>query len=354
MQTQKRTRANSQKKAGGPSRSGRNSNSSRPKMGYAPVAMSRAVGTGRIPRINSNGGVTHIDHTEYFYSVASTAADYAVVSYPLNPGVAAIFPWLSTIAQRYEKYRFRQLSFDYHTRAATSQVGTVGMVFDFDALDPAPSSQMQALTYQDKVADSPWKDMCLRVDLAQGDRMPVRYTRAGQPSGSYDIKTYDLGNLHIFVDGVAASTNLGLLEVNYSVDLFTPQVQDPVGGLLYNDAGANATHVLGTATTANADAQALLPGSMTGTGVFTFNQAFEGILTFDIVGTVLTANLALVPAGIGAAATSMWQLANAAGTAVVGGAKITAQPGSTITPTITATTVTETSFVFSKCGYNQA
>jgi hypothetical protein len=136
-----------------------------------------------------------------------------------------MFPWLSQVAQRYETYKFRKLLFEYHTRAATSQVGTVGLVFDFDAEDPAPASQMEALSYHDKCADSPWKDDCVVLDLAQGDRLPIRYTRAGTPTGNYDIKTYDVGNLHVFTDGVASSTNLGLLEVKYVVDLYTPQIQ---------------------------------------------------------------------------------------------------------------------------------
>jgi hypothetical protein len=271
----------------------------------------------------------------------------------LNPGVAAIFPWLSSVAQRYEKYRFRSLSFDYHTRAATSQVGTVGMVFDFDAQDPAPTSQMMALTYHDKVADSPWKDMCLRTDLAQGDRMPVRYTRAGQPSGSFDLKTFDLGNLHIFTDGVAASTNLGLLEVNYSVDLFTPQIQDPVGGYVYNNAGLDATHLIGTVSSFVPDAQALLPGVASATNTFTFNQAFDGLLAYNIQGTVLSANLDPHAAGSGALSSTGTSVVNAAGTQVVGYCKVSAQPGTVIVPTITATTVTSVAYIFARVGYLQ-
>jgi len=228
------------------------------------------------------------------------------------------------------------------------------MVFDFDAQDAAPLSQMEALTYHDKVADSPWKDSCLRVDLAQGDRFPVRYTRAGLPSGTYDIKTYDLGNLHVFVDGVAASTNLGLLEVNYSIDLFTPQVQPSVGGtLLQTTGGMDRTHLFGTVATSASDPQSVLPGKLTSTSVFTFDQTYEGLVCFSFVGTDLS-GFSPVASG-GGIASLLWEQFKGDATAGAGWFRVSATPGTTITPVLaTGTTVTASNFVFARLGYYQA
>jgi len=262
-----------------------------------------------------------------------------------------MFPWLSQVAQRYETYKFRKLQFEYHTRAATSQVGTVGLVFDFDAEDPAPASQMEALSYHDKCADSPWKDQCALLDLAQGDRLPIRYTRAGTPGGNYDIKTYDVGNLHVFVDGVAASTNLGLLEVKYVVDLYTPQIQNPVGGATNGLTGLNATHLFGTDFGAG-DLQAILVGSADSTGqVFTFNQTWSGLVAVRVIGTVLSADWAPVVAG--GSAQVIGQIVNGAATNVYAIVRIRAVPGTTLTPTITATTVTRVDYYFGSCAYTQ-
>ncbi len=311
--------------------------------------MSRAVVSQRIPQIASNGNTTRISHSEFFASVTSAGTDFAVSSYPCNPGVASMFPWLSQVACRYETYKFRRLQFEYHTRAATSQVGTIGLVFDFDAEDSAPTSQMMALSYHDKCADSPWKDQCVQLDLVQGDRLPVRYTRAGSPSSDYDIKTYDIGNLHVFVDGVAASTNLGLLEVRYVVDLYTPQIQDPVGGRFYSSAGLDATHLIGSNWAG--DAQAIAVGASTSTQVFTFNQTWEGLIAFSILGTVLSADFAPVVAN--GTASVLTQIVNAGATQVTGYMRVRAVPGTTLTPTITATTVTGTNFYFGSGSYVQ-
>lgn len=318
---------------------------------YAPVAMTKSLGTRSIPSIQSNGSVTHIRHSEFFASVTSLSDAYAVQSYPCNPGVASLFPWLSQVAQRYETYKFRELTFILRTRAAATQVGTVGLVFDFDANDDAPSSQMMALSYHDKSADAPWMLQTLKLDLAQGDKLPTRYTRPGLPASNYDLKTYDLGALHVFTDGVAASANLGLLEVYYSVDLYTPQIQDGIGGRSSATAGLNATHLVGTDL--SSDTEALLPFDVTDSGTLTFNQSFEGTIFFDIVGTVLSADFAPVVSASGAAAQIGFQIVNAGATTVVGGFRVRAVPGTTLKPTITATTVTGVYYYVARANYDQ-
>jgi hypothetical protein len=232
-------------------------------------------------------------------------------------------------------------------------VGTVGLAFDFDAQDAAPTSQMAALSYHDKSADSPWKDQCTTLDLVQGDRLPIRYTRAGTPGLVYDVKTYDIGNLHVFVDGVAASTNLGLLGVRYVIDLYTPQIQDPVGGLFYSNAGLDATHLFGTNFGNPIDAQAIGVGTVNSTGqIFTFNQTWSGLVAISIVGTVLSADYAPVVSASGSAQV-ISQVVNAGATNVVVIMRVRAVPGTTLTPTITATTVTYQSWLMATTGYTQ-
>jgi hypothetical protein len=318
-------------------------------IGYAPVAMSRSVQSNPNPSIRSSSKCATVTHTEYFASVTSASTSYAVVSYPVNPGVGSIFPWLSQVAQRYQTYKFRSLVFNYHTRAATSQVGTVGLVFDFSATDPAPSSQMLALSYRDKVADSPWKEMNFRLDLAQGDHLASRFIRSGLPTGSYDLKTMDLGNLHVFTDGVAASDNLGLLEVTYVVELYTPQMVFGVGGEFTASGSLSATALFGT--TWAIDSQAFLPFSRTSTSVITFDQSFEGMIGFILQGTGLTANYAPVAAN-GSASVS-GQIKDSGSTIVTGLIRCKSVPGTTWTPTISATTVTLVEYFVARAGFDQ-
>jgi len=310
--------------------------------------MSQAVSRKPIPTIGSNGNHTRVQHTEYFASVVSTTTDFTVTSYPCNPGVGSMFPWLCAIAQRYETYKFLDITFHYHTRASTSQVGTVGLVFDFDANDEAPTSQMAALSYHDKVADSPWQMMSFKLDLRQGDKLPTRYTRVGALGSVSDLKTLDLGNLHVFTDGVAASANLGLLEICYTVDLFTPQIEDPVGGTLSCNAGLSGTVLFGTNLAE--DPQAEMPFDAS-SDQLVFNQFFEGVINFVFTGTGITESMVWTLTGEGATQV-MWQNANAAGTKIVGYGRVRAVPGTIFKPSITCTTINVTNWTMARCGYD--
>ena len=185
-----------------------------------------------------------------------------------------------------------------------------------------------------------------------GDRIPVRYTRAGLPGATYDLKTFDLGNLHVFTDGVEASANLGLLEVTYSVDLFTPQIQDGVAGTTQATADLSSVALVGS-NFAAADPQSLLPFSRTSNAVLTFNQRFEGMIGYLIQGVGLAADFA--PGAAGGDASNMGvALVNAAGTAVVGLLRVRAVPGTTLTPTITVTGgVTGVQYFVARGSYTQ-
>lgn len=317
-----------------------------------PAAFSKGISS-RQPSIKAGNGFVRITHCEYFANVSCASTAFEVTSYPLNPGIPNLFPWLAPVAARYETYKFRDVCFKYHTRSAVTQTGTVGLVFDFDAQDRAPQSQIEALTYRDKVADAVWKpDFApLRIDLSQGDKMPSHYVRVGMPSSlvAFDLKTFDVGNLFVFTDGVTAAT-LGLIEVCYTVDLFTPQTQDPIGGQVTCSPVLDATHLFGVATP---DAQAILPISFTSTSVATFQQPWEGVIGVQVSGTGLGVNYSLGISATGAASLLTSQIANAGTTESTSSWRVRAIRGTTLTPTITATTVIQVVYLFSSGGYSQ-
>jgi len=262
--------------------------------------------------------------------VAST--DFVTFTYAVNPAVPAVFPWLAPLAARYETYKFRSLAFHYRPQVSSASAGTVTLAFDFDALDDPPATLFESMSYHDKSSGSVWCPNSLQLDLSQGDKAPSKYTRVGLPSGTnYDLKTFDLGNLQVCVSGVSAAT-VGLLEVVYTVDLFTPQIQSPIGGTLTGSAGMDATHMFGTTVTA--DSNANLPYVVTSSAVITFKQFFEGLLTLSLTGTSLSGGVAPGISADGSAST-LWGVTLAAGTSYGGVFRVRAQPGTTMTPTTT-------------------
>jgi hypothetical protein len=204
-----------------------------------------------------------------------------------------------------------------------------------------------ARSYHDKAGGAPWSNWVLNCDLAQGDRSPEKFVRVGVPSSTNDLKTYDVGQLNVCTEGTAAAT-VGYLEVEYVVDLMTAQIQDPVGGsVLYT---SNVTHIFLTVGTLDPDA--VLPFTTDGGMTMTFYQSWEGLMLFCQSGSVMSALTAAATGTVGGAVTqTMSTVINGAATNCVAQFSVRALPGTILTFTPTATTVTQTVVYFGTAAY---
>lgn len=224
-------------------------------VGQVSVAAAYASGQRtRAPRIMSSRDQTRIIHRELITSVSGTTAFTIGSTFPLNPGMTTTFPWLSTQAQAWERYRFNSLKFEYFTRTGSNVPGSVMLAPDYDAADAAPASEQIASSYEDVAEDAPWKDICCTLRPSALHAIgPTKFIRTAVLPANLDIKTYDAGNFFVCtVDGTAV--NWGKLWVEYDVTLFTPQLH-PTGAvtplaLHINGAGPTSALILGAQTVA--------------------------------------------------------------------------------------------------------
>lgn len=135
-----------------------------------------------------------------------------------NPGLAASFPWLSGHANLFERYRIHKLVYRYKNLKGTASNGNILMSFDFDTLDSAPATAIEMTQSTVYVDGAPWRIFELDVPVDKRDL----FTRSGAVANS-DLKTYDMGKLHIAAEGCADATPHGYLEVEYDVELFMKQ-----------------------------------------------------------------------------------------------------------------------------------
>jgi hypothetical protein len=313
----------------------------------APVAISTGLSVGRVPQIRAMGNCTRVSHSEEFAPVTTTGTPFAVATFQCNPGVAACFPWLAPIAARYEMYKFRRLVFKFTTTAPTSTAGFVTLAFDYDALDLPPSTMSIARSYHDKSGGAPWSNWVLNCDLAQGDRLPEKYIRVGLPPTNNDLKTYDVGNLHVCTEGISAAT-VGYLEVEYVVDLMTPQIQDPVGGS--QSFTSDVTHIFKNVNVTDNDA--VFPFTTSGGQTMLFYQNWEGLIVLNLTGTVASSLSCAATGTVGSAVTiCLGALANSAATTVQVSYSVRALPGTILTWSPTATTVTAAQLVWATAAY---
>lgn len=153
------------------------------------------------------------------------------VAYAINPGNATLFPWLSTIAGRFEKYTFTRLNFVYKKEVSefntAGSAGKVMMSVDFDASDPAPTTKQQiedTVPHSDAMPSQSFGLSLGAKDLAHPNTI-ARYVRTGGLPGASDIKTYDVGNFNIATQGVTQNVEIGELHVNYTVKFEKPVLE---------------------------------------------------------------------------------------------------------------------------------
>ena len=204
----------------------------------APIAASRRFATRSARDTPSKGGRT-IAHREYIGAIVGTGGQYLTrLGYSLNPGNSQLFPWLATIALKYELYRFTSLRFVYIPRCASTVPGSVILSPEYDPEDDPPQSLQQALTAQNSVETSAWKEVTCSLDIKSMHALtPHKYTRvvdvaAPDQFGSViqdpNASKYDCGRMFIATSNNGGDVALGHLWVEYKVQLKTPQLEPTI------------------------------------------------------------------------------------------------------------------------------
>jgi len=156
-----------------------------------------------------------------------------------NPGIAASFPWLSGHAALFENYKVHNLTYRYKNLKGSTAPGNILLSFDYDTLDTSPSTAIEATQSTYYIDGAPWRVFQLKVPT-DGRRL---FTRRAAVVGA-DLKTYDMGALHISTEGCADTTPHGYLEVEYDIEFFNKQPSDNLARV------GTATVTLATATAA--------------------------------------------------------------------------------------------------------
>jgi hypothetical protein len=171
--------------------------------------------------------------------------NYSVATFPINPANPRSFPWLSYIARLYDKYRFYKLRFIYVNSVSTQQEGNVMMSLDYDTLDAAPANLVQASQLAKYKLTPIYYPADFSVPVTHPGNNQWLYTfDLSATSSTVDLKTYNLGNFFLALDGVPQDgKDYGYLAVEYDVELLdkNPITADSVfASLTYDSAAAAA------------------------------------------------------------------------------------------------------------------
>jgi len=208
-------------------------------------------------------GAVVISHREYLRDISTgpiptagqpTLFDNSV--FPINPGLAETFPWLSQIAQNFEQYRFTGLIFEYKTlsvdaiNSTTINLGAVVLATDYNVLHAPFSTKSQMENYMFCSSGKPSLTITHPVECSPSqtpvDKLYVRGSSSSSfPSTGYDLRLYDLGNFQVATVGLpAVANNIGELWVSYEVEFYKPQLA-PIGGSITTPLPGTAHLALG-------------------------------------------------------------------------------------------------------------
>lgn len=202
-----------------------------------------------IPMMHKDGQTVTVRHREFIATIPSSTDFVVQKSFQLNPGNQTTFPWLSTIANSFQEYRFKGVVFHYiptsgHAISGTSpSLGSVMMQTSYRANDTAPSTKAELLNeyWSGEVVPSETLAHPIECNPAENP-FNVQYVRRGDlPAGDNQL-FYDLGVTHICTAGQLAAGNvLGDLWVTYEVELKKPIVASNVTSDVDAWAGSSTT-----------------------------------------------------------------------------------------------------------------
>lgn len=188
-----------------------------------------------IPMMHKTDQSVTIRHREFIKTVTGSQDFTVQDSFQINPGNPLLFPWLSTIANRFQEYRIKGMVFHYIPTSGTaissssSALGAVMLQTSYRANDSPPSSKAEVLNEYWSSESVPSQAFCHPIECDPKENpFNVQYVRNGAlPSGD-NILLYDLGTTHVCTQGMQSPNVVGDLWVSYEIELKKPIIDSNV------------------------------------------------------------------------------------------------------------------------------
>jgi len=194
-------------------------------------SLMQSIGGNQVPVMHSESESVRICHREYIGDISSTSA-FTISEYPINPGLAATFPFLAAVSQNFQEYRFKGLIFEFKTTSATAvastntALGSIMLAAQYRADAPTFTNKKELLNEMWATDTVPSQSVILPIECAPMETpLGIQYIRSGTQTG--DLKFYDLGRLFVASSGSQATSVAGELWASYDVELFKPQINEP-------------------------------------------------------------------------------------------------------------------------------
>jgi hypothetical protein len=185
----------------------------------------------QVPVMHSSSESMTLRHREYIGDVVMSGPTFTQTAYPINPGLAATFPYLSSVAECFQQYRFKGLVFEFKSTSAAAitsgtntAMGSIMLAAQYRA-DALPFiNKQQVLNEMWSVDIAPSSCGMLPIECSpEENTLSKQYVRTGGIAGG-DVKMYDLATVYVATQGgqVGQSNIVGELWVTYEIELSKP------------------------------------------------------------------------------------------------------------------------------------
>ena len=186
-----------------------------------------------IPMMHSTNQSVIVRHREFVATISGSTGFNVQASFAINPGLASTFPWLASIAQRFQEYEFKGLVWHYVPTSGTfngssAALGSVMLQTTYRTTDIPPASKVEMLNEYWSNECVPYETMAHPIECDPKENpFNVHYTRA-TPILSGEPLMYDVGRTFVATQGQGSTDVIGDLWCTYEVELKKPLIASSV------------------------------------------------------------------------------------------------------------------------------
>lgn len=271
--------------------------------GSGPYSMRRnTLFRDQVPYVHGNSESIRFKHHEYIGDVNSSSA-FTTNVITINPGLATSFPYLATIAQNFQEYRFHGLIYTFKSTSANAlnstntALGSIAMACQYRPDVSAFNNKQQLLNEMWSMDSKPSKGFIFPVECDPRKNVnDIMYVRSGPINGASltDYESYDLGKVTVASFGSQATAVVGEIWVSYDVELMKPSQNGQIenaSAVMYSISAISAGNFFGTAwftqydnigVTVSGDTITFVPGLV---GDFVLTYYINGSAVIPVVPT---------------------------------------------------------------------
>jgi len=131
-------------------------------------------------------------------------------AWQVTPGSSETFPYLSTIASKFAKYRFKKIKFTYSPIVPTSTAGNLSIAFDYESSFNKVKTSADLAQFSNYVSGPIWSPIEINIEC---DSL-WRFTSDVESN----VELYQLGSLAICTEGYAGGSAFGYMTCAYTCE----------------------------------------------------------------------------------------------------------------------------------------